>query len=314
MTARSSERLINLVIALLVTPRYISREQIRDRVEGYSLAKSEAAFLRMFERDKEELRALGVDVQVGPTDPYSGELDGYRIPPDQFYLPEINLTAEESMLVGLASSVWNEPSVAASVAAATAKLRAAGEQIALGQASFLTPRLTAREPGFPGLFQALQTRTPVRFTYHGRTRHVCAWKMILRSGAWYLLGEDRGVGARIFRLSRIEDLPEVDGQPGSYTLPDPAEVAEHARRLEPEPTASVLVALRIGAAGQLRRRGQVTDDPAPEGFQSVRVPYAREDEIVSAICAVGSDALVLEAGEVRDRVIAQLRAVAGELP
>ena len=308
MAARNSERLLNLVIALLVTPRYISREQIRELVEGYAQAKNDVAFQRMFERDKEELRKMGVEVEVGPTDPTTGEMDGYRIPPDGFYLNEIHLTPEESTLVGLASSVWNEPTVAAGVGAAMAKLRAAGEEIAVDQASFLTPRLTAREPAFPVLWEALLSRTPVEFVYHGRTRHVQGWRMILRSGAWYLLGEDIGVGTRMFKLSRIEDLPRL-GE-GSYALPDAAVIDEHARGLEPPPpSGSVLVAIRQTAAPSLRRRGQAAEVPVPDGFQAVRVPYAFEDEIVSAICAAGPDALVLEAGPIRERVIAQLRAV-----
>jgi len=310
MAAQNSERLLNLVIALLVTDRFLSRERIREIVEGYSQAKTEAGFQRMFERDKEDLRALGIEILVGSTDPDSDELDGYRVRPDDFYLPAIELTPAESTLVGLASSVWNEPTMAANVERAIAKLRASGQQISSGHVGFLTPRLTAREPAFAVLWQALLTRTPVAFAYHGRRRVVWPWKLILRSGAWYLLGENVDVGARMFRLSRIETAPVLAGEPGSYDLPDAAVVAAHAQSLAPaEPTDTVVVALRESAAGELRRRGTAVDQPVPDGFEAVRIPYAREDEIVSAICAAGPDALVIQTGSVRDRVIAQLRAV-----
>ncbi len=316
MAARNSERLLNLVIALLATPRYISREQIRALVEGYAAARSDLAFQRMFERDKQDLRAMGVEVLVGPVDPGSEESDGYRIDPGGFYLPEIHLTPQESTLVGLAASVWNEPSVAADVGRAMTKLRAGGEPVATEAMSFLAPRLTAREPAFPLLWEALLSRAPVAFTYHGRLRQVEPWKMILRSGAWYLLGEDAGAGVRMFRLSRIEDLPQISGDPGSYTLPEAGLIARHAASLTPPPpTAAVLLALRESAAGDLRRRGRaVTGQEAaqslpPAGYELVRVPYARQDEIVSAVCAAGPDALVMEAGPVRDQVLAQLRAV-----
>jgi len=310
MAARNSERLLNLVIALLAAPRFLTRDQIRDLVAGYGWETSDDAFLRMFERDKEDLRSLGVEIEVGHATA-SGE-DGYRIRAAHYYLPDIQLTGEESTLIGLASSVWNEPVMAGYVAQALAKLRAGGEQIGDDQVSYLAPRLNAHEPGFPVLWEALLSRAPVEFVYHGRERHVRGWKMILRSGAWYLLGEDAGVGARLFRLSRIESAVRRTGEPGSYVMPPSGVIAEHARRLEPATgNASVLVGLRQGRAGQLRRRGIPEPATAPDGFDSWRIPYARGDEIVQTICAAGPDAVVLEDGEIRDQVMARLRAVAG---
>lgn len=311
MAARNTERLLNLVIALLVTPRFISREQIRDLVDGYSQAKSEAGFRRMFERDKEDLRQMGVQILLGPTDPYSDEMDGYRIKPDDFYLPEIHLTAEESTLVALASSVWNESMMTQDVSAAMAKLSATGAQITHDGLSFLAPRLTASEEGFTVLWQGLLTSTPVAFTYHGRIRHVRPWRMISRSGAWYLLGEDMDAGVRMFRLNRMEDRPVTDGEPGSFTPPPPEVINSYSSSLEPgEPVASVLVAIRTSAAGGLRRRGTPVEGEAPHGYDLMRIGYVRPDEIVSAICAAGADVLVVEDGSIRDQVIARLRAVA----
>jgi len=309
MAQRNTERLLNLVIALLATPRYLSREQIRDLMPGYASAKNDEAFQRMFERDKEDLRKMGVEIEVGPVDPTTSEMDGYRIRPDDFYLPEIRLTPQESTLVGLASSVWNESMLAHDVGQAIAKLRASGTEISAEPYSFLAPRLNAHEPGFDILWEALVTRAPVRFTYHGRHRRVRPWRMISRSGAWYLLGEDESAGTRMFRLSRIEDQPQIDGEPGSYELPGPEVIQAACASLEPAPVASVLVAVRESAAGNLRRRGTPQTGKSPQGYELVSIPYARPDEIVSAICAAGPDALVAEPGEIRDQVIAQLRRV-----
>ena len=310
MAQRNTERLLNLVIALLATPRYISREQIRDLVAGYAQAKTDEAFQRMFERDKEDLRRMGVEIQVGPTDPTTMETDGYRIRADDFYLPEIELTPQESTLVGLASSVWNESVLAHDVGQAIAKLRASGTEISPEPYSFLAPRLTVREPGFDILWEALVTRAPVGFTYHGRLRRVRPWRMISRSGAWYLLGEDENVGTRMFKLSRIEDQPQIDGEPGSYELPEPETIQAACASLEPTPIASVCVAVREGAAGNLRRRGTPVPGETLVGYELVSIPYARPDEIVSTICAAGPDAVVATPGEIRDQVIAQLRGVA----
>jgi len=303
--------MINLVIALLVATRYLSREEIRDLVAGYSDATSEASFARMFERDKEELRTLGVEILTGPVDPYTDDKDGYRILADDFYLPEIQLTAAESTLIGLASSVWDESVLADEVSRATAKLRASGAEISGSGFSFLAPRLAAREAGFGVVWDALLARSVVRFTYHGRRREVQPWKMISRSGAWYVLGLDETVDSpRVFRLSRIEDQPVRVGSPGAYDLPPAEQIAELASALEPDlSTGSVRVAIRDAAAGSLRRRGTPVDGDAPDGFELFDVAYQRPDEIVSAICAAGPDAVVVSPGDIRDQVIAHLRAM-----
>ncbi len=355
MAKHNSERLLNLVIALLTTKRFLTREEIRQRVAGYGEAKSEAAFQKMFERDKHDLRQMGVEIKVGPADPGSDEQDGYRIEAGGFYLPEIRLTPAEATLAGLAASVWSEPTLAGQVSAAMTKLRAAGTLPEAEPASFLTPRLAAREPAFTVLWSALTERAGVGFTYHGQPRAVQPWRLIMRRGIWYLLGEDAGRGPRLFRLSRIEDQPVRRSGPGAYDPPPPEQIAAHAARLDPPtPTATVVVALRSGAAGDLRRRARpydpatgraadpatgttadptasTTADPAarttagpatgrapaligadrlPAGYELVEVAYAREDEIVANLLAAGPDALVVQAGLIRDQVLAQLRAVA----
>ncbi len=64
------------------------------------------AFEKMFERDKDELRSLGVPVDVATIDPLFEDEVGYRIPPEAFALPDVELTPEEAAVVGLASRVW----------------------------------------------------------------------------------------------------------------------------------------------------------------------------------------------------------------
>src|SRR5437879_10595388 len=69
MAARRAERLVNLVICLLSTRQFLTAERIRDAVSGYEAADgtraTDEAFKRMFERDKAELRELGVPLETG---------------------------------------------------------------------------------------------------------------------------------------------------------------------------------------------------------------------------------------------------------
>ena len=94
MSARKSERLLNLLIALLVSRGYVDKHRLREVIPDYREAGSEDAFEKMFERDKEDLRALGVPIETGGFDPLFGDEAGYRIPRQAFELPQIDLEAD----------------------------------------------------------------------------------------------------------------------------------------------------------------------------------------------------------------------------
>ena len=98
------ERLTNLFIALLSTRGFLTAEKIRNTVTGYG-DQSDEAFSRMFERDKSELRDLGIPVETGRTSVFD-TVDGYRIKRDAYALPDIDLTPEESAAVAVASKLW----------------------------------------------------------------------------------------------------------------------------------------------------------------------------------------------------------------
>ena len=83
---------MNLVIALLSTRQFLSAERIRASVAGYEDSATDEAFSRMFERDKNELRDLGIPLEVGPVGRFS-TLEGYRINRDAYELPDIDLSS-----------------------------------------------------------------------------------------------------------------------------------------------------------------------------------------------------------------------------
>ncbi|HWG94267.1 MAG TPA: WYL domain-containing protein, partial [Mycobacteriales bacterium] len=95
MSARKTERLLNLVICLLATRRYLTVQQIRAAVPGYE-SGSEEAFRRMFERDKEELRELGIPLETGSHSSAHDDEVGYRIARRDYELPEISLEPDEA--------------------------------------------------------------------------------------------------------------------------------------------------------------------------------------------------------------------------
>jgi proteasome accessory factor B len=317
MAPRKTERILNLTICLLVSGRYLSKSRIREAVEGYHNL-TDAAFERTFERDKDELRSLGVPIEVGSYDPLFDDEPGYRILSSEFELPAIDLDAEEASVVGVAARVWQHASVAESTMSAMAKLRAAGVEPDASQLSALEPSVQASEPAFEPLWNAVLERTRMSFTYRdGRRRTLEPWGMTSSKGRWYVIGRDVDRDAtRMFKLSRISDLPKHVSRPGAYAVPADLDLRSLARSLAPqEPTATALLAIRSGHAPTLVRRGELAESPAespvelPAGFELYAVGYSDPYSVAEEITRHAADVVVLDPPELRELVIRGLTAV-----
>ena len=222
MSSVKTERLLNLVICLLSTRRPLTKSQIRQAVPQYADNGSAEAFERMFERDKDELRELGIPLVTTSDDPLFDDETGYRIDRDAYALPQITFEPDELAVLGLASRVWQQASLAGPATRALTKLTALGAPRDDGSLIGLEPRVRTAEPAFDPLWAAVRDRVPVRFTYRtARTgevaeRHVEPWGITSWSGRWYLTGHDRDRGAgRVYRLSRVEGAVEPLGPPGA---------------------------------------------------------------------------------------------------
>ena len=174
MSKRKTERLLGLVVCLLSTRRYLTAEQIRAAVPGYP--EQDDLFKRMFERDKEDIRELGVPLETGVNHPFDDD-PGYRIRQQAYQLPELRLEADEAAVLGLAARVWRRAELAGAAAGALLKLRAAGidagpdgsdERSPVPQG--IEPRLGTPEPAFGPLWEAVRDRRPVTFSYRAAGR------------------------------------------------------------------------------------------------------------------------------------------------
>ena len=273
MSRRKTERLLSLVVCLLSTRRYLTAEQIRQAVAGYP--EQPEAFKRMFERDKEELRELGIPLETGSLSPTDGEDIGYRVERQAYELPELRLEPDEAAVLGLAARVWRSAELAGAAAGALLKLRAAGIDTDEPGADTdvrrgIEPRVATTEPAFGPLWQAVRDRRSVTFAYRaaGRSepqaRELEPWGVVNRHGRWYVAGRDRGRDAvRVFRLSRIEGDVRFSGPPGSITVPPDADVREVVRTWDSAPAQEHTAVLRIrpGAGYGLRRYATVPGQP-----------------------------------------------------
>lgn len=314
MAAKKTERLLNLVICLLATRRFLTVQQIREAVPGYE-SGNEEAFRRMFERDKEELRELGVPLETGANSHWDDE-HGYRIARRDYMLPEITLEPDEAAALGLAARLWQSAPLAGATGSALLKLRAAGVETPEG-ATGLEPRIGATEPSFEACLAAVRDAQVIAFDYRtsGRQgterREVEPWGVVSWKGRWYLVGHDRLRSAnRVFRLSRIVGDVTPHGEPHAVTRPDGIDLRSMVGRIASGTSStSAKVRIRTGTCWELRRAAVSTE--AGEGWDVVELGYGDPERFADRVTGYGADAVVLEPEEARQAVVRRLEALAG---
>jgi proteasome accessory factor B len=323
------ERLMNLVIALLSTRNYLTAERIRATVLGYADCPTDDAFSRMFERDKNELRDLGIPLEtsrVSRLDP----TEGYRIKRDAYALPDITLTAEEAAAVAVAVALWQSPELITATQGALLKLRAAGIDIeavdsasgpvSIASASAL-PGIRGSESVLPILLSAIDGGQAVRFDHRSSrvdpytTRTVEPWGVVTDKGRWYLVGKDLDRDAvRTFRLSRIGAQIEAIGPQGAVTKPDDVDLREIVAKAVGEAPTGVQARVCVAAdrATALRRAGVVVGASVLGGRPGdvVAIDMGSLDRLAREVAGYGADAVALEPESLRDEVMVRLRAQA----
>ena len=310
------ERLLNLVGLLLETEHPLTFEQISDTLDAYRAQNTDTA-KRMFERDKDILREYGVPLELRDLDAWGGE-QGYIIPKDLYYLPEIAFTPEElgSLLVAAQGSGGETP-----VEQAAQKLLygADGGALAGLAGGPLAAGSDARGSLLLAAAQAAQDRRRVAFVYRtseGQTseRDVDAFAVVFGRGHWYLVGHDRvRDDIRAFRLSRfLGDL--TDGGEGEAP-PQGFAAADHVERGPwvpgGEELAAVAFAPEMAWAAANSLRGASIRGTRGDGWVVVEIPMSDEHEMAGWILGFGADAQVLEPENLRAGVVSRLEAICG---
>ncbi|MBY8884408.1 WYL domain-containing protein [Streptomyces sp. PTM05] len=320
MAIAKAERLMNLALCLMNTRRPLAKRELRLSIEAYREIGTEDAFNRMFERDKDDLRELGMVIET--VEALDGET-GYVARRDRNRLPEIALDAEEAAALSLAARVWQQARLAGAASGALQKLRAAGvpfTEEGYGEGhSVIEPHIPAHEPAFEPLMLAARDRRPVVFEYRKasavrpETREVEPWALECWRGHWYLAGWDRERSARrVFRLSRITGRVRPRGGRFTAEVPDHVDVRQTVASWAGEgATSTARIRLRRGAGYPLRAKAVETVPASGEwaaDWDELEIPYGHG--LDAWLVEFGADAVVLAPEELRADVIDRLRAVA----
>ena len=304
------ERLVNLTATLLDTRRPLTIEEVAERVAPRSPA-DRASRHRQFERDKQTLRELGIEISVESLDPLGGAEVGYRIRPERYYLPELDLSDEEREALHVAvTAVRLEGDDARE---ALIKLGGLSGESAPALADLPT------SPVLGELFDATAQRAPVAFRYRGEERDLEPYGVVLRLGHWYVVGHDRIRDApRAFRVDRIEGEVST-GASAAFSVPESFDPEQYLRDdpllFGDDRPVRALVLVEAARAGWVAEQlgDEAVEERRDDGAIVVGLDVVNRDAFRSWLLGLLEYATVLEPASVRDDVVAWLRAISGTL-
>lgn len=303
--SRKPERLINLTIALLATTRYLTKSEIFRKVDGYE--GSAETKERMFERDKDDLRTLGIVIEVGTFDPLFNDEAGYRIRSEHYQLDLGPVTPTEISLLSLAADAWQGAAFADATQTALLKLNAMGVPADPINIPGFTPKLSNSTKELEIITDAIAQSDFLNFSYLSNSlmteiRTIVPIALSNRSGYWYVSGVDQDIQeVRTFRLDRIQ------GDMTSSKNKDPFEFPAEFELNEAEMGASstfALIDVRKGKGHSLRNLAISVVDLGE--WDQIRVPLFNSHSLAAEILWHGDDVFVQEPAEFRDLIVEQL--------
>ncbi len=301
------ERVINLLAMLLTASRPVAAEDIRRTIPGYS-ADSDEAFHRMFERDKDLLRRIGIPIELRPLDGW--EVDqGYVVDPNAYRLADPGLTDEERAALLLAAQMVR---LGGELAAPEAVLKLGGARTT-GAVEPLSADLGLGAETLGELFGAVTERRLVTFRYRGTSRRIAPYGLGHRRGHWYLVGGTND-GQRTYRVDRMEAI-QVEGRTGTFRRPSDFALKTVLDHLawEGGPNAATTAKVRFSpevawwASRQLGSEARETED---DGSITVTVPVSNPASFLGWVLTFGEGAEVLAPPELRQSVINRVKGLA----
>lgn len=317
-TVRKEDRLFSLILALSATRDGLTKGDIYRSVHGYVERfnhDTDQTLDKLFERDKKDLREMGVVINTFELAGDEGQTHNirYAITPDEYKLPsDIAFTPQEMGYLQLSSAVWRELALSVDARHALTKLRSLGIQ-ADGDLTHIAPRIGAVERSFSVITDALDNELILEFSYakpgesSPTLRRAAPLGLAQWHDRWYVLAHDFDAEAeRTFLLSRIRgSIKHVAQQ--TY----PRVRADYAARLVNELDAIALanaVTVRVEPGSEvtylLRRWGAIDEG---EGLWSI--PSADIELLADELLPYATTIKVVEPASLRDALVRRLRLI-----
>lgn len=306
--SRKIERLINLTIALLATKRYLTKSEIFRTVDGYE--GSAETKERMFERDKDDLRSLGITIDVGSFDPLFSDESGYRIRSENYQLDLGEITPTQISLLSLAAEAWQGAALADAAQSAILKLSAFGVPADPIDIPGLSPKLSNSSEDLDMITEAIASTNYLSFDYisadlNVEPRTIIPIALSTKAGYWYLSGVDQEVQeVRTFRLDRVGSSIQMRKNDQHFEFP----VAFELDQTDGTTTRHfAIIDIRKGKAHLLRTMGTVVKDLGE--WEQIKIPLFSMESMTAQILWHGEDVFVQEPSELKQNVMRELEAL-----
>lgn len=301
------ERILNLLAFLLTVGRPVTADEIRMTVAGYDQSGDEA-WRRMFERDKDLLRQLGIPLELRPMDAWEVE-HGYVVPPENYTLLDPGLTDEERTALWLAAQVVRIGGQASGPEAlfklGGAPMTAGGEPLAadLGESADI----------LGAVFSAVAERRTLGYRYRGSRRQLNPYGLVHRRGHWYLVGaaaDGSDATIKAFRVDKMDDIAvgdtaQVFERPRGFRASDAIPSAPWEAGGD-DVEARVVFDSEIAWWAERQLTGQAKVTKKRDGSLDARLPVANVDAFIGWILGFEDKAEILEPENLRERLLSRV--------
>jgi proteasome accessory factor B len=300
---RKTERLINLTLALLATKRYLKKSEILSNVAGYE--GTQEAKERMFERDKDDLRSLGIEIEVGDLDIFFEDEPGYRIPQKSYELNVPNLSGRELALLSIASSFWNDSVLAPNAQSGIRKLQSLGIPATLEFEFRMKYRFDNPSELLEEIAKAILQKSRIKFSYDSsslKVRHLEPYRIVFWNSYWYLIGMDIDrTGIRLFKLSRFLGGIETSKKKNEFEIPADFAVADHLPKSDVEVIHSAKIEIRRETGTLLRQRGKLLSQESE--YDTYEINYENERVFLRELIWHGVNVRILEPANLKEQLL-----------
>lgn len=307
--SRKIERLVNLTIALLATKRFLTKSEIFRTVEGYE--GSDETKERMFERDKDDLRALGIEIEVGSFDPVFLDEAGYRIDQASYQMDLGILSPKEVSLLSLAAQSWQGAALDQPAHQILIKLRSIGIPVDELELPAMTSRLANSSEDIATISSAISEKSSIVFHYRSsdfqtQIRTVIPFALATHEGFWYIACFDPSVDdVRIFRLDRISGHVSKDSINNQFQTPANFDFRS---ALTQSQSNSVAIFDVRKAKGQLLRNLAVSVKDLGE-WDQLEIPIVSLENLRSLALWHGEDVIVRSPDQLIEMIVDSLKKI-----
>jgi len=307
VSSDKTERLINLTLGLLSSKRYLTKSEIFKNIAGYS--GSAETMERMFERDKDELRGLGIEIEVGQLDPLFEDEQGYLIRSSNIQIQPDEFSKEELLLMTMAGNLWRESALSGISDNALIKVASLD-----GDVSYNSINLPSLEDEkfniviFEKIIEAMQKNKYLTFSYKNRKRVVAPYGLKNTKGFWYLIAREKDAEIKVFKLIRIQSEIETLLNEEDFVKPANFDANAYLENLLQGDQREAILKIRENKVNILRSRGSVIE--SIDGWDTIRIIFDDLSDFTREILWYGDDLFVISPADLRDEVIGNLKQVA----